>query len=80
MKIIKSTCPAVCVAALTGMAGHVVADDYTFTLVDSFITIYDLRECYLYDINNHNIACGTATIQIQTPQGSTARNNPGEST
>src|SRR5262245_56187542 len=38
--------------------------EYNFTLVDAFITTYDLRECYIYDINDSNLACGTATIQI----------------
>ncbi len=37
---------------------------YTFTLVDAFNPEYGLRECYLYDINESNQGCGTATIKI----------------
>jgi hypothetical protein len=40
------------------------ADEYIFTHVDDFLTTYDLGECYLYDINDQNVACGMATIQI----------------
>jgi probable HAF family extracellular repeat protein len=54
----------VCSASLTFAAAAFAANEYTFTLVDSFITTYDLRECYLWDINNQNQACGTATIAI----------------
>ncbi|MBL9148228.1 MAG: hypothetical protein JNM94_05980 [Phycisphaerae bacterium] len=42
----------------------VAADEYTFVLVDAFATEYGLRECYLYDIDESNQACGTATITI----------------
>jgi hypothetical protein len=38
--------------------------EYEFTLVDSFVTDYSLRECYIYDINDLGVACGTATIRI----------------
>ncbi|MCG3125357.1 MAG: hypothetical protein CHACPFDD_00175 [Phycisphaerae bacterium] len=40
------------------------ASEYTFTLVDAFATDYGLRECYIYDINDAGMACGTATIRI----------------
>ncbi len=49
-------------AGLTAMAAGGL--EYEFTLVDAFTTEYDLRECYLYDISDQNVACGTATIQI----------------
>jgi probable HAF family extracellular repeat protein len=52
-------------ALLALMAAAAQADpEYEFTLVDAFTPNYDLRECYLYDINEQNTACGTATIQI----------------
>ena len=53
-----------CLALMLLAPNAPAADQYTFTLVDSFITTYDLRECYLWDINNSNQACGTATIAI----------------
>jgi len=40
--------------------------EYLFTLVDAFTPNYDLRECYIYDINDRGVACGTATIQRQS--------------
>ncbi len=45
------------------------ATDYTFTLVDAFTPNYGLRECYLYDINDDGMACGTATIEIRWSGG-----------
>jgi hypothetical protein len=52
-------------------AGAVADTQYEFTLVDAFTPSYNLRETYLYDINDENVATGTTTIQIQTPGGST---------
>jgi uncharacterized membrane protein len=49
-------------AAVTGAA--TAHPEYVFTLVDAFTPDYGLRECYIYDINDENVACGTATIQI----------------
>src|SRR5262245_23763444 len=64
-----TNCPAtfrtLAAAALAGLSGTASATpEYTFTLVDAFTPNYDLRECYLWDINNQNVACGAATIQI----------------
>lgn len=51
--------------AIGSLAGGAGADqEYVFTLVDAFATDYGLRECYIYDINEVNRACGTATIKI----------------
>ncbi len=51
--------------AAAGITSFVTAGpEYAFTLVDAFTPSYDLRECYIYDINDENVACGTATIQI----------------
>ena len=48
-------------AALTSIAA--ATPQYVFTLVDAFTPDYGLRECYIYDISDQNVACGTATIQ-----------------
>lgn len=44
-------------------AGAASADpvEYDFVYVDAFQSQYDLRECYLFDVNNHGQACGWAT-------------------
>ncbi len=38
--------------------------EYQFVLVDAFTADYNLRECYIWDINNAGTASGSATIQI----------------
>ncbi len=61
----KLTARSLAAAALAGLAPAAAANpEYAFTLVDAFTPDYNLRECYLYDINDQNVACGTATIQI----------------
>jgi probable HAF family extracellular repeat protein len=37
------------------------AQTYDFVYVDAFQDTYDLKECYLFDINNNGQACGHAT-------------------
>jgi hypothetical protein len=51
------------VLSALGAAAPAGADEYHFTLVDAFTLNYGLRECYIYDINEMGMACGTATIQ-----------------
>ncbi|TWT40446.1 hypothetical protein RAS1_41560 [Phycisphaerae bacterium RAS1] len=60
------TSPAARIAAwclVQALAATVVAEEYRFHLVDAFTTTYGLRECYIYDINNNGVACGTSTYQ-----------------
>jgi len=57
----------VCPATVAAIA----ADEYHFTLVDAFTPDYGLRECYIYDISDAGVACGTATIQIGSNIGYT---------
>jgi probable HAF family extracellular repeat protein len=45
-------------------AGGAMADpeaEYDFVYVDAFQSGYDLREAYLFDVNDHGQACGMAT-------------------
>lgn len=50
-------------------AGALAADEYEFIHVDDFISDYGLGECYLFDLNDENIGCGTATKKFQVPGG-----------
>ncbi len=67
--VLHLTCASVMTATLVGSTRADV--EYAFTLVDSFVTDYGLRECYIYDLNDQNQACGTATIRLPAPGGST---------
>ena len=35
--------------------------EYDLTIVDALVPTYGLRETYIYDINDHNVAIGTTT-------------------
>jgi len=52
--------------ALCGGTAH-AQPLYDFTLVDSLVPTYGLRETYIYDINDHGVAIGTTTAN--TPIG-----------
>jgi probable HAF family extracellular repeat protein len=56
-------------AFLSAAAMAQAQPQYQFTLVEAFTPTYDLRECYLWDINDHALACGTATRAYQVPNG-----------
>jgi len=47
--------------ALSLAAGARAADVYDFRYVDAFQPDYDLRESYLFDLDNHGRGCGFAT-------------------
>ena len=56
--------------ALAGLAATARAQsEYQFTLVEAFTPSYNLRECYLTDINELGLACGTATREYQVAGG-----------
>jgi hypothetical protein len=62
------------VVVVTSLAALGVARadvEYEFTLVDAFAANYGLRETYIWDLSNQNVAVGTTTITIQLPNGST---------
>lgn len=44
--------------------------EYEFFMVDAFASNYGLRETYIWDLNDHNVAVGTTTITNQLPNGS----------
>lgn len=59
----------VSVGALLGIAAQ-AQTRFQFVHVDDFLTNYSLGECYIYDINDQNLACGTATAAFPLPGGS----------
>jgi hypothetical protein len=67
MSFIKSLAAAVSLACCA--SSTFASQEYSFILVDAFVTDYGLRECYIFDLNNDNAACGTATIELQWPGG-----------
>jgi probable HAF family extracellular repeat protein len=56
-------------AFLSAAAVAQAQPQYQFTLVEAFTPTYNLRECYLWDINDQGLACGTATRAYQVPNG-----------
>jgi hypothetical protein len=56
------------VLALALAAGTALADEYQLIPVPAFPGI-GIPECYLRDIDNHNIAVGTSTVTTQDAQG-----------
>lgn len=50
---------AIILASLNAAAAWAV--EYDFTYVDAFQADYNLRECYLFDLNDRGQACGWAT-------------------
>ncbi len=40
-------------------------DEYEFIHVDDFLADYGLGECYIFDLNDNNVGCGTATKAFQ---------------
>ncbi|MCI0630412.1 MAG: DUF3466 family protein [Phycisphaerales bacterium] len=70
--MLSRTQPIQVIAAIALMisSGALADTQYEFTLVDAFTPNYALRETYIYDINDQNLAVGTTTITIQLPNGS----------
>jgi hypothetical protein len=52
-------------AGLCSPAAVFAQAEYQFTLVEAFTTTYNLRECYLWDINDAGTACGMSTYAYQ---------------
>jgi hypothetical protein len=66
----RKTIPSlVCLAA--GLAPAQAQPEYTCTVVDAFAATYNLRETYLWDINDQGAACGYTTTS-QTVNGNTS--------
>ncbi len=58
------------IGAVLAAAGAARAQaEYEFILVEAFSLNYGLRECYLWDINDQGLACGTSTREYQVPNG-----------
>jgi len=58
---------SLCIAASTATAA--AQPEYRFTLVEAFTPNYNLREAYIWDLNDVGTACGTATREYQVPNG-----------
>jgi hypothetical protein len=57
--ILALTCGLAATASALGQA------EYDFTLVEAFTLEYNLRECYLWDINDTGTAAGMSTYAFQ---------------